>query len=500
MKNKTVLENTTVVERLVAVLTMLLVLGMAARYAIGADTWWHLRAGAWIWDHKALPGVDRFSYTRVGEVWHYPGWLVELLMLGLLRVGGLGALNLGTALTVTAAWAVVWKTLDAFLLPSEGRVHPLLKAAVVTWAAAASSVYWVARPHLLTFLFSAVFLAVLARWRQRGGRGVWILPVLMVLWANGHGGFIMGWIWWGVYWVAAVGRWLLARWRKAQEAAKAAWRRLLTLTAVGGALVVAVAFNPYGLEMYAYPWKTLQIHVLHQIAEWQPPNFLQPETWPFLTLLIALLVVAGLSSRRMRAEEALLTAGMTAMALTAARNIALFALALAPVLARHAEGLRRDVVAWLPQRTPRTTSPHPKINLALVGLAALVAFSKAGVMALPKVNAVLTAQSFPVAAVQYLETNHPPGRLFNDYNWGGYLLWAAPDYPVFVDGRTDLYGDDIIAQWARVMAAQPGWQAVLDYWDVRLVLVRPEAPLASALPAAGWHILYRDHASVLYGR
>ncbi len=494
------MENKRVVERLVAVLTMLLVLGMAARYTIAPDSWWHLRAGAWIWEHRALPGVDHFSYTRVGEAWHYPGWPMELVMLALYRLGGLGALNLGTALTVTLTWAVVWKTIDAFLPAGEGPVHPLLKAGVVTWAAAASAVYWAARPYLLTFLLSAVFLAVLARWRRRGGRLIWVLPLLMVLWVNGHGGFIMGWIWWGVYWVAAVGRWLVARWRQGQEAAKAAWRRLLSLTMVGGALVVAVAVNPYGMEMYAYPWKTISMQALHQIAEWQPPDFSQPETWPFLALLVALMVVLGLSARRMRAEEAFLTAGMSLMALTAARNIALFAVALAPVMARHAEALRRDVVAWLPKREPRTTPIHRKVNLALVGLAAFVAFAKAGVMALPQVNAVLTAQTFPVAAVQYLETEHPPGRLFNDYNWGGYLLWAAPDYPVFVDGRTDLYGDDIIEQWLRVMAAQPGWQAVLDYWDVRLVLVRPEAPLASALPNEGWHVLYQDDLSVLYGR
>jgi len=102
--------------------------------------------------------------------------------------------------------------------------------------------------------------------------------------------------------------------------------------------------------------------------------------------------------------------------------------------------------------------------------------------------------------VQTLKSRHPQGRLFNDYNWGGYLLWAAPDYPVFIDGRTDLYGDTLIRQWAHIMAAEPGWEALLDQWHVRVVLIRRDAPLAQRLPARGWRLLYQDARSVLYVR
>ena len=100
----------------------------------------------------------------------------------------------------------------------------------------------------------------------------------------------------------------------------------------------------------------------------------------------------------------------------------------------------------------------------------------------------------------YLAERRPPGRLFNAYDWGGYLLWAWPEEPVFVDGRTDLYGDDILAQWLQVVRAAPGWEAVLDRWGVRVVLGKPDWPLIPALRAAGWTEIYRDAVAVVYLR
>ncbi|RME05462.1 MAG: hypothetical protein D6803_08885, partial [Anaerolineae bacterium] len=86
------------------------------------------------------------------------------------------------------------------------------------------------------------------------------------------------------------------------------------------------------------------------------------------------------------------------------------------------------------------------------------------------------------------------------YNWGGYLLWAAPEYPVFVDGRTDLYGDEIVGQWVQVVQAEEGWEGVLDEWGVNLVLVEPFRPVARELARAEWKELYRDDVAVVYAR
>jgi hypothetical protein len=90
--------------------------------------------------------------------------------------------------------------------------------------------------------------------------------------------------------------------------------------------------------------------------------------------------------------------------------------------------------------------------------------------------------------------------LFNSYNWGGYLLWELPQYPVFIDGRTDLYNDEVINQWLKVVRAEPGWQKILDQWGVRLVLLEPGTPILGPLQDAGWQLLYKDKTAIVFGR
>ncbi len=483
-------------DRLAGVLTLLLVFAMAARFAVSADTWWHLRAGEWIWQHKALPWVDHFSYTRAGAPWHYPGAPVEVLMYWLVRWGGLGALNLAVALVVTLTWGFVWLTIGTL----DVAVHPLVKVVVVALGAAASAVYWSARPHLATFLLSALFLWVLARAKGHRGRLLWWLPVLMVLWVNSHGAFIMGIVWWGVYWVAAAGRWFWAQWHEGKNHAPEAWRWLLSLTLVGVALMFAVLVNPYGLEMFFYPFKTLGMRALQDIAEWQAPNFRETALLPTLVMLLGLGWAVGLSAKRMTVEGALLVGGVFVLAMTAARNVALFALVAAPVLARHGEFLRREVMAVLPRKDAVPAPVRPKINLALVGLIAFAAFLKAGVNALPGFTAAQIEKNYPMGAVRFLKAHPPQEHLFNYYDWGGFLMWNLREYPVFIDGRTDLYGDDFIQQWLNVMQARPEWKAVLDYWHVDRVLIPPDTRLGAALQANDWRLLYHDDLCELYGR
>ena len=115
-------------------------------------------------------------------------------------------------------------------------------------------------------------------------------------------------------------------------------------------------------------------------------------------------------------------------------------------------------------------------------------------------NQAAFRENMPLDAVAFIKRQAPPGRLFNSYNWGGYLLWELPEYPVFIDGRTDLYNDEVIDQWLRVVRGDPGWQEVLDRWDVRIILIEPSMPLVNQLENAGWQELYRDEVAVVYRR
>ncbi len=103
-------------------------------------------------------------------------------------------------------------------------------------------------------------------------------------------------------------------------------------------------------------------------------------------------------------------------------------------------------------------------------------------------------------AAAFIRDDLPAGNMFNSYNWGGYLLWELPHVPVFIDGRTDLYNDEIISQWLQVVRVESGWQEVLEKWDVGWVLLENGSDLQPALQANGWRLLYQDALAVVLSR
>lgn len=486
------------------------VFAMAARVTMDTDTWWHLRAGQWMVENRALPWVDHFSYTRLGAEWEYPGWPVQILMYALYRALGPGGLNLWTAAMVTLALFFLWKTLSG---------GAFSRAFILILAAAVSGLYWAARPYLVTFVLAAVFLWALEAYRWQPGpqtrrRLLW-LPPLMALWANSHGGFAVGFLLWGVYLAGELASGLAQQWAawRAGEAGAPSPRWVSGILRRGGAawllligllLALGVCLNPYGPSMLAYPFKTVGIGALQDyIQEWQSPDFHSLNVQPFAWLLILTLGVVGASRRRLALTDFLLVAGFLYMGLLAGRNIVLFALAAPPVLARHLEPLVGSLQAQLGLRLDLDSPPPPRLarlNWALLGVLVLAAALKAALVFPPAVNEAAFRKSLPLEAVEYLRKNSPPGRLFNSYNWGGYLIWALPEYPVFVDGRTDLYNDEILDQWLQAARAEPGWEAVLERWEARLVLMEPGSSLVKALEAGDWRLLYQDELAVIYGK
>ncbi|MFM8320087.1 MAG: hypothetical protein ACKOC5_04145 [Chloroflexota bacterium] len=487
-------------ERLVAALVFLAIFAMASKPSMDTDTWWHLRTGQWILEHGAVPRVDLFSYTRLGQPWLIPGWLVQAPMAWLYRALGPGGLNLWTAAMVTLAFVFIWRTLPGGVF---------LKAFVVVLAAAVSGVYWAARPYLVTFVLAALFLRLLEaeRWAapdqaERAGRRLLWLPALMVIWANAHGGFAVGFILLGVYGLdrlarLVTGRLLGQRWPAGEL------RRLMWLALSGLLMLGAVCLTPAGPQMLLYPFKTVAIEALQAyILEWQSPNFHLPAAQPLLLMLAALIAALGASRQRMALSDFLLAAGFTCLALLAWRNVALFALAAPLVIARHAAPVLAEAGVRVGfSGASRTAGPRQaRLNLALLVVFVLAVLVKAGSDFLPETNRKAMQPLVPVEAAAFIRREQPAGRLFNSYNWGAYLLWELPEYPVFIDGRTDLYNDAIIGEWLQVVRGEPGWQDTLDRWGVRLVLLEPSMPVTGLLEGHGWRLLYRDDQALVYAR
>lgn len=492
-------------QRLVAWITFLAIFAMAARISIDPDTWWHLRAGQWILENRTILKQDFFSYTRYGVDWRYPGWLVEVPMYMVYSVFGFGGLNLWTAFLVSLAFVFLWKALSG---------GTFVKAFGLILAASAAGVYWAARPYLVTFLLAAIYLWILEafRWCSDSGgcRRIWWLAPLMTIWANSHGGFAVGFILWGIYVIAdlrPLATSLLVRLGLGlpdDPDVRSAWLdRTKRLVSVGALMILAVSLNPSGPAMLLYPFQTLGIGALQDyIQEWQSPDFHSISVQPFVWMIFLTLAAAGISRLRLTLSDFLLVAVFGTMGLLAGRNVALFALAAAPVLVRHASNILSDITPGLGWRgvddIPASCRQSMFNGLLLVAIVAAVCVKAVSVFP-NDVNWDALRSSLPVKAVEYLQREQPPGRLFNSYNWGGYLIWALRDYPVFIDGRTDLYDDELVGQWLKVMRVEPGWQGILRAYQVHLVLVEDDTFLTRTLAGEqDWVMLYEDEVAAIF--
>ncbi|MCS6836046.1 MAG: hypothetical protein NZ750_08520 [Anaerolineae bacterium] len=457
-----------------------LVLAIAWRVPADTDTWWHLRSGEYTLS-QGMIYADPFSHTLRGQPWINHSWGAQLAMVALYRVLG----DFGLALW-TAGLAIV----GVLALYSACQGHAILRGFVLVLAAAAAAVFWAARPQMVSFAFSALFLALLYRARAGQTRLLFALPALMILWGNLHAGHAIGFLFMLAFGVGEALNGLFSPTRRTPGFLP---RLALTFVLCGVALLI----SPYGLQNALVPFQTVGMDALRAfIQEWNSPNFQGRETWPFIGLIVMLFGAAWASRAPLDAVGFLLVSGTLFLALLYGRNIAVFAVACAPLLSHLADSALR-VRGWsLPSRRP--TPRQASLNLALLGIvwAAVIVYAL-GVIA-PRTVEDVRMRLLPVRAAQALRESGALGQLFNSYNWGGYLVFFAPEYPVFIDGRTDLYGD-FLYTYLDVATARTDWRAAFQRYGIRLALIETGSGLAQALADdSAWVRLYGDDLAVLY--
>ena len=477
-------------DALISVLVGLLVFLMAARAPLDSDLFWHLRAGETSLATLRPVLSDSMSYTRAGAAWVNHSWLGQVLLAVFYNLGGWGGLSLWVAGSASVMMLGVYGLMEA---------PPLWRAFVIVLACLVVAPLWTPRPQLFSLLLLVGLEVLLVRWRQGRAHLAWVVP-LFVLWSNLHGGYPLGLILIAC-WIAGE---LLNRLFGRPEALPP--RRLAQLGLAGLVSWLAVAINPNGIAMWTIPFQTIGVGVLRQaIPEWASPDFHELYQQPFLWMLVGLLGFLGLSGKGVEGKALVKVAVFAGMGLAARRNFGPFGLLAAPLLAdmgwevlgRIARRLAGSAGSTMRSGGARTQRVFYLAILALVALAAgikLVAVNQ------PELLDSFMGQNYPVAAAAYLRRESPPGRLFSSYAWGGYLDWALPEYPVFIDGRTDLFGDEITAEWLKIDSLGSGWEDSLERWQVRLVLLEPGHPLLQELERRGWRELFRSDNAVAYGR
>lgn len=464
-------------EKLYLLVILMAVFAMAARTPLDSDLWWHLRAGETTWEDRKPLTEDIYSYTRHGEDWINHSWLAQVALYLLYRAGGLRAIAACVALlAVFSVWMVYRQMEGSFLV----------KGAAVLLVVLVSAVVWSPRPQTFSLALFAVLAALLSLYKWQGqNRLFWIVP-LFIVWSNLHGGYVLGFMVMG----SMVAGEIFNRLFHPGQPHSLSWRQIRSLVlwmVLGGLLVL---LNPNGLDMWRIPFQTVGVETLQDlISEWSSPDFHRLYQQPFIWLSLACFAAVGLSRRRLDGSDFVTFGLFFYAALTARRNFGPFALVAGPILTRHASDVldRWQTSAqkrwdWfddlLDYRRKSEAGMNAKvrnlINILIVLFLTVGGIGKWWYVTRPDFIQEAERSLYPVEAVAWIKTHQPQGRLFNEYKWGGYLIWHLREYPVFVDGRTDLYGDEILHQYIQMKQGQKNVHDLVNKWQIKLFLLEDE--------------------------
>lgn len=455
-------------------------------FNLDGDLGRHITIGNYMLDEGTIPVRDIFSHSMNGESLVPHEWIAQIAFAISHRWLGLNGPVLLTALIIGLAFAIKFKE-------STERGAPLLVASfILLWAAVASSIHWLARPHIFTFLFLALWSYQLEKLHTGKPISLFFFPILMLLWANTHGAFIAGFVVWGVHFF----EWLIQTRSNAVD-----WEKGKQLALIGTSSLAVTFINPSGYLLWTTSLGYIRnSYLTSHTVEYMPPNFQDPAMWPFAFMIFYGLL--SLSTRKILSlRDALLMAGWMFMSLFSMRNIPLFAILSIPAFTYLLHN-QTNAITGLTHFQERLKVIEDQLKGGLWSAVVVIVLGLTLARGIP-LDTALTGNeydptSFPVQAVDWLESNPQTGNMFNHFPWGGYLLYRTyPNYLVFIDGQTDFYGESFTREYEGVISLSQGWENILEKYAVEWVIIETDSPLAEALTNTGWKILYKDETAII---
>jgi hypothetical protein len=470
------------------------------------DTGWHLRTGEWILQNGRVPDRDIFSYTKAGEPWFAWEWLWDLTFGWLHLHAGMAAVLAASILVLCCTYAILFRLVRRYCS------NVLLAFALTVFAAAGSSMHWLARPHLFTLLFVAVFCSVLQRVQEGKTRLLFWLPPLMLLWTNLHGGFFIGIFLIGCYGAGELATWLV---EKDRVLAKSALLRSRPYLATAAACAALTLVNPYFYHLHQHVWHFLGSPTLYmQIDEFKGTNFQSPQAVYFEPLILLGILAAAWSFYNKRFADGFIVAAWVHLGLFSVRNMPIYLLVATPVVGRmlHAQLTRLEaapLAAWVSRITRSSrefaaefgaTDRLPRVHLT----SAVALLAVCGMFYLPapppKFRAEYDPTVFPTKALKLFQDPESAVHVFTSDLWGGYMIYRLyPRTKVFVDGRSDMYGEAFAKKCSTLFNAQHGWEQTLASYGVTAVMLPVDAPLTGALKESRrWRPAYDDGIAIVF--
>jgi hypothetical protein len=480
------------------IVIFLLIFFMAIRVPLDSDFWWHLRAGQLSLRNGSPILEDVTSFTVTKSPWINHSWLSQILYFFIQNSLG----NIGTMISVA-----IIATLSIFFVYIRLKSNPIINGFTILLCVMTTAVVWSPRPQLLTFLFFSILTYLITEKSIFSDKiPTLLIPILFLVWGNMHAGFSIGIIMIMTIFVGKVLDFLLSK----EEVNQNQYKTLIYwfLLIVVCSLIVMV--NPNGIGIWQVQFNTINLPSLQNlIPEWASPNFHELYQQPFLWLwlLLVFFFMANRTSYNFSTIIPLLVLG--GLGFISRRNYVYFAIFSIPLLSNElqlfferyikASISEQKILVKIKNFNKKSDNQFSKfINLFFVGILWFITIWKIAYLGSPIIYDVYEKMSFPKDAITAIEKEElTEFRCLNSYTWGGYTSWKLPEMKIFIDGRTDLYGEILIQDWIEMVNGGETWKEKFKLYNINCVFLEENRPIINFLGDDGWQVIHSDDLSII---
>ena len=456
------------------------------------DTGYHIRAGEIILKDLAVPHQDPFSFISPPLPWTAHEWLSEVAMAIVHNALGLpGVVCLFALLLATTYWLLFRA------IRNRGR-NILVDLVILVLVLLSSRIHWLARPHAFSLFLIVLLYQILILHKEDRGNYLYMIPPMMIFWVNLHGGFIVGFLFMGIFLSGYIFEFLVSNGEERSGSAK----RAKQLSLFCAASVLAACVNPFGVHAFLFPFRVVsESYLMNHVQEFLSPDF--HGFAPYRYLLLFLIGILGVSKTRLTLIEMVLVLLFTSMSLYSMRYIPLCAIVYAPILSKHGDILIQESMTRFTRSLNERSGVYGKIDASAKGYALpLVVLVVLAGLAAGKIPVRFDENKSPTAAIDFLRANPLRGNMFNDDGIGDYVIYSLyPRYKVFMDGRSDMYGEPILKEYFKVAAIEPGWKDILEKYDINYIFFYTDSLLVRhLLTDSDWKRIYSDNVASIFLR
>jgi hypothetical protein len=388
-----------------------------------------------------------------------------------------------------------------FKLMQKERGNIFLAVFIILLTIASSMFHWLARPHIFSLLSFVITYYLLEQFQYRHIQTLYFLPLLILFWVNLHGGFISGFILILIYLIGNSVKFLLSR----DEGKELHRQKTEALTFTFFICLLVSLINPYGFNMILYPFKLIsQKLIMDHMAEFQSPNFHHLLLLPSKYFLLLMILVIGILKKNLDVIEILLIIVFVNMALFSQRFIPLFCIVAAPIFVRNAQWIFNQTKNRFVDIFQKKSKDISLMDASGSGYLWLVVGILMVTLALTtnRIEYKFDETRKPVEAVNFLKKVSLKGNMFNDDEFGDYIIYSVhPQYKVFIDSRVDMYGVDHFKDYLTMVYFKPGWEKIIEKYKINWVILDSDSILSRYLvERRDWRLIYSDEVANIFVR